>query len=524
MCSHPFRAPLNGLLLALCAVATACGGEVAPPNGAVVDGGNSPTDAGPDSADASSDGPTDGGLDPRFKPLIAAIEQDLVASGAPGVAVAVLEGGEISFAAGFGSKHPDYEDPVLATTLFRIGSVTKMLTAAGVLQQVEAGGIALESPITDYLPDFDLKANPDWAPAITVKHLLTHTSGLFDYVDWEVDVSEQQDSALHDFLLGPYEDIGYVMAPSGRMYNYTNPGFDLAGLVLETVSGSWYREVLRDELFVPLGMTRTLFLPADVVADGDFAYGDTLHLTTGLPLVVAPHTFENGWQRPAGYVFSSVLDMAGFVKFLRTGNEAVLADEFRVAMQSPQIDTERFLDRSHYGFGIGILQGIYLGDAGFYELTLLSHTGGFRGFHAELYYVPELDFGLVTLANADDASFSNSLVTALTTLCTLPSPATAPDIMFKPGDYDSYVGSYNDPFLVGDIAVTPVGTELRADIPGLDAAAIPYEPVLVPLWRHNFTLTIEGYPHQITFILDADGTPEFFRTRYFVGNRISANP
>jgi len=111
----------------------------------------------------------------RYAPVIQAIEQEMATYNVPGAAVAIVEGGEVTFARGFGSKHPHYEDPVEASTLFRIGSVTKALTAVGLLQLVDQNAVDLHAPITDYLPDLSFARDANWAPSITVRQLLTYT-------------------------------------------------------------------------------------------------------------------------------------------------------------------------------------------------------------------------------------------------------------------------------------------------------------------------------------------------------------
>jgi len=171
--------------------------------------------------------------------------------------VAVIEGGEISLAAGLGSKHPDQADSVQATTLFRIGSVTKMLTAVGLLQQVHAGQVELSTSVTTPLPDFALVGDAAWAPSIQVQDLLTHRSGLVDYLEIDAAAAYHSDDGLGDYLLGPY-GLAYLMAPAGRFWNYSNPGYMVVGLVTEVLDGQGQSEYLRTRHFVG---TRVQSLP-----------------------------------------------------------------------------------------------------------------------------------------------------------------------------------------------------------------------------------------------------------------------
>ena len=116
------------------------------------------------------------------------------------------------------------------------------------------------------------------------------------------------------------------MDPPGTFYNYANPNFDLAGLALERAGGVSYRQAVADRVLSPLGMTRTFFLPSEVIADGDFSDGAST-TATGDPWDVKPDSYDNAWLRPAGYAFSSVLDYAKFIQFLYAGNASVLVGQ-----------------------------------------------------------------------------------------------------------------------------------------------------------------------------------------------------
>ncbi len=482
-------------------------------------GDDAPTDTSPDThGDVTADAPVDA-PDPRFDAIATALEKERKELGAPGVALAILEGGEVTYAAGFGSKDPGADDPVLASTLFRIGSVTKVLTATAVLQLVESGDVDLMDPITTYLPSLSFEKDPAWAPSIEVGHLLTHQSAIVDYL--EVDSSPASDADLASVMLGPFPKEAYLMAPAGRMYNYSNPGYMYAGLVAEVAGGELYRTLMHDRVFAPLGMDRTFFLPSEVVADGDFAFGKTVHWKTGEPLVAGPETYDNAWARPAGYAWSSVLDLANFVRFLRNGENAVLHDSVREEMMKPQVNTEEFLDRMGYGYGLIVQQGVFLGS--FYDILIVQHGGAIPGFAADMYWVPACDLGFVTLANTDGAYFIDTLVTALTTLCTLPSPSTPPDLTVDPSSFGALVGTYEDPYNVGTVVVTQDGDDLKVEMPLLDTMQIPYEPVLEPTLPNNFLLGVQGITLPVTFLRDAQGDGEYFRTRSFVAARGSGD-
>jgi len=467
-------------------------------------------------ADARGDAPVDAPAG-VFQAIAARAEQERAQLGAPGVAIAILQNGQVTWSGGFGSKDPNGDDPVHDTTLFRIGSVQKMLTATALLRRVEAGQVDLQQPITTYLPTLSFALDPSWAPSITVWNMLTHTSGIVDYL--EVDSALRDDSALSEYLLGTFAQQGYLMVSPGRFYNYTNPGYMYAGLVTETVAGKPYRIDLKDSVLAPLDMNRTFLLPADVLADGDYALGKTVDWNTGAPLLAHPDTYDNAWARPAGYAWSSVLDLAKFVTFLAKGNPGVLSDTSRNAMSGEQVDTEEALDLAHYGFGVASARGFFIGSS-FYETRLLSHPGAIPGFAADLYYLPACDLGFITLANTDGAYFTSTLVQVITTLCDLPAPSTnPPDLSVDPSSFDDYVGDYQDDFNAGQVTLSRVGDELHISIPLADAASIPYGKVLTPVLPRNFLLDIQGTQLLLTVIVDDQGKGEYLRTRAFVAAR-----
>jgi CubicO group peptidase (beta-lactamase class C family) len=475
-------------------------------------------------ASARGGGHGGGEIPPRFQPLVDALLSEQQQLAVPGVAVAIVEHGQVTFARGFGTKHPGEDEPVLPTTLFRIASNTKKHTAVGLLQLVGQGLVDLGEPVTSYAPGFRFALDASWAPAITVEHLLTHTAAMPDWLD--VASSETDDAALAEhFEGGWFTEHGYVMAPAGAMYDYSNPSFMVAGLVIESVTGEPYRQYMSGHVYGPLGMARTLFLPSEVLADGDFAWGLTndawTPAPTGASMVVGPDSYDNGWGRPCAYAFSSVLDEAKLLRFLRDGDPALLDDELRQTMQSPHVSTETMLDLESYGYGLFVDRGVFL-DSGarFYDVVRVMHPGALPGYSSDFELFPGLDFGFITLANGDGAYFHHSLEVALATLTELPAPTAPPDLSTLPASYGAYVGEYFDPFLVGRIVVSQQGEELHLALPVLDYVGMPYDPVLHPVAPNNFYQNIDGFVSLVTFILDGQGQGRYYRTHDLVGRRV----
>lgn len=481
-----------------------------------------PVDAG-DSGGAGDDGGLDDPpIDPRFAAFAQAFDAERATLGAPGAAVAILEHGQVTFAHGFGVKGPNGTAKVRARTLFRIGSMTKSLTTAALLQQVQAGRVELSAAATKYAP---LAVDGPELATLTVKQLLTHDSGLRDYLVVNAPAAQKADAALASFLTGSgFRSVEYFMDPPGSMWNYANPNFYVAGLLAERASGKSYRELLATSLFAPLGMTRTFFLPSEVITDGDYANGASTD-ASGKPWDVAPDAYDNAWGRPAGYAFSSVLDYAKFVQLLQNGNDAVLSPALRAEMQAPQIDTLTYGHLEHYGYGLFAYDGFHVGKSDWRATKLVSHGGDIPGFAADFWLAPSSGFAVVAFANADGAHFSSSIALALKTFGGLPAASAPPDLTVDPATFDAFVGDYLDAHNVGPIHVAKQGSDLTISMLNLDTAMIPYDPKLVPSSPGSFLLGIQGTRLLLTFIPDPAGATNpaaYVRTRAFVGVRTGA--
>lgn len=483
---------MRKLLALTVLVLTACGGK----------------DAGPETLYDVSSAPD------RYRAVAEQFAKEALASGAPGAALGIIEDGKLVYAVGVGKKDPRGATRTGADTLFRIGSCTKMMTALAALQEVQAGRLGLDDAVVSRVPGFHLKA--DDVSGITLRQLLEHTSGLADYLEVDASAAERTDAALAGFFSGRYADLGYLSSPPGRFYNYSNPGYMLAGLAAETTSGLPYRQLLEERVFAPLGMTRTFLLPADVLADGDFAVART---GTGLAAsYVEPGAYDNGWARPAGYAWSSLADLARLAGFVMDGAPGVLSPQLHTLMTSPDLDTQELLDLVHYGYGLQELDGFGL-SSGWYGVKVLAHDGSIPGFSASMFMLPTLRFGVVTLASGDGVSFGGTLAAALGALPALPAPTTAPSFTPDVGTFPEETGTYEDPHLAGTVTVTFVNGNLRVDMPEVTAAGYVYDPVLVPLSPRNFLLKIAGTTTQVTFIHEGPGKPTWLRTREFVAVR-----
>ena len=275
-------------------------------------------------AGAASAAPTDDAI-------ATAVEDFATASGYPGIAVVVADEDGVSHQAGYGVDSRG--DAITARTRMPIASVSKTMTAAAVMQLVAAGRVDLDAPVYDYLPDFRIRDRR--GAEITVRHLLTQTSGITDLTLREKSLPQPETLAAAERRAS-----GASLADDpGARFAYTNTNFHLAARIVEKVSGEPFGDYLEREIFRPAGMTRTTTidvtpedLPSDV-ADGHlYAYGLT-------PSAAEPHRFVGG----SDGVITTPEDLARWL--LIAQNDGVATDGTRVLpagtvrqMQTPQGD------------------------------------------------------------------------------------------------------------------------------------------------------------------------------------------
>src|SRR5687768_16554185 len=182
----------------------------------------------------------------------------------PGVAVAVVKNGTVLVAKGYGEANVEHHVPVGPETIFQSGSVGKQFTSAAVMLLVEEGKIGLADPLTNYFPNA-----PERWRGITVRHLLTHTSGIPDYTNETMDYRR-------DYTEGQLEQMAFALQPEfppGSRWNYSNTGYVLLGIIIRKASGKFYGDVLHDRVFTPLGMqTARVITEEDIVPNRAAGY------------------------------------------------------------------------------------------------------------------------------------------------------------------------------------------------------------------------------------------------------------
>jgi CubicO group peptidase (beta-lactamase class C family) len=304
--------------------------------------------------------------------------------GVPGASLAVLADGEVGAAAS-GLLNLDTGVEATTSSLFQLGSITKVWTTTVVMQLVDEGLVELDAPLRRYLPDFRV-ADPDVSESVTIRHLLTHSSG--------IDGDNLADTGRGDDALEKYVATCARLRqvhPLGATMSYCNTGFTLLGRVVEVVTGEVFDTAIRTRLFEPMQLTHTATLPEDVLryraAIGHVQPpGGELHTASawGLPRSAGP----------AGAICSTASEVVQFARLHLAGGSRIVSTESVRAMQAPQVEVPSGGDglfSRHWGLGWSIFDW-----AG---RTVIGHDGGTIGQAAFLRVVPDAGVAIALLTN-----------------------------------------------------------------------------------------------------------------------------
>jgi CubicO group peptidase (beta-lactamase class C family) len=344
---------------------------------------------------------------PDFTLLETLAQSELKRNNVPGAAIAIVVDGRIAFTRGFGVASIETGEPVSSNMLFRIGSTTKMFTAAGLVLLAEEGKVKLDAPIGDYV-----KGLHPAVARLTSHQLLTHTSGLADANA----VAGPHDETALAGRVRAFEPRDFFDEP-GRIYSYSNPGYWAAGLVAQEVSGRLYADHLRERIFEPLAMVRTTFRPTMAVT-WPFALGHGPEDRS--PAKVIRPLSDNAAVWPAGQMFTTAPEFARFcIAFMSGGTldgRQVLSKFVIEKLSAPHVPVPN--DERHYGYGLSVRD-----ENG---LRWLSHTGSRSGYGSQARMCPERKFAVIILCNKTGANLMRVADKAVEIALGIASPSRPP--------------------------------------------------------------------------------------------------
>ncbi len=307
------------------------------------------------------------------------VRAELARQRIPGMSVAVLRGDSVILARGYGLANLEHRVPATDSTVYQSGSVGKQFTAAAILTLAREGKLGLDDSIRRYFPE----GPPAWR-GITIRHLLTHTSGIADYtdstMDYRRDYTEEQFVALAAGL--PLQ-----FRPGGT-WSYSNTGYALLGFIVRRVSGVFYGDFLRERVFQPLGMrTARVISESDIVPNRAAGYR-----------MVDGELKNQEWVSPTlnttadGSLYLTVLDLARWARGL---NHALVPDSAGLLASWTPV---RLNDGGTYLYGLGWIIADQRGR------LRLGHTGAWQGFRSSIQRYPEFGLTVIAMANLDAAT------------------------------------------------------------------------------------------------------------------------
>ena len=368
----------------------------------------------------------------RFDRVAELARQELTDTQTPGAAIALVQGNRTVFTTGVGVADVEGGASIDPAMLFRLGSTTKMFTAAALVTLAESGKLSLDAPIGSIVSGLD----PTIA-RLTPNQLLSHTAGLRDEAPM---FGRQDDAALGDGIRAM--NAAAFFTEPGAIYSYSNPGFWIAGYVVERAAGKPYADAMQEQLFAPLGMSRSTFRPMMAITY-PLAQG---HETAGgrPPAVIRPAA-NNTATWPAGSLFSNVHDLSRFViAFMNQGQldgRPVLAPSVIAKLSTPHSAIPG--GQASYGYGLELSQAN--------GIRLVSHGGSRAGYGSTIVMAPERRAAAIVLGNRTGSGLPRTARRALEILLdvapgTLDASSPSPRdtaAMTSREDLRAWVGRYS---------------------------------------------------------------------------------
>lgn len=360
-----------------------------------------------------------------------------------GAAAIITQGGKTLYHKGFGLADLENKVPMRPEMVFRLGSITKQITAVAILKLMEEGKLNLQDPLTKYIPDY-----PAPGDKVTIEHLLTHTSGIPSYTDMPVfDGAFMRKDMSPEELINVFKKEPFDFEP-GTKWNYNNSGYVLLGYIIEKVSGKSYGDFIEQEIFKPLGMknslygsnTRIIANKAQGYGAGDKGYQHDAYLSMTLPY-------------SAGSLMGTVEDLAIWNKSIHEG-KLVKKETLQKAFVDYRLLNGR---QTHYGFGWGIGE---MNNEVVYE-----HSGGINGYLTNALYIPSKDLFIAVFSNCTcEAPIETSEYMATMVLGTYKKRKA---IRLDSASLQAYTGVFEDQIEEGQLReITRVGNQLYSQRKG----------------------------------------------------------
>lgn len=305
----------------------------------------------------------------------------------PGIQVALAKNGTVLYAQAYGVSNSATQQATQANTIFEIGSITKQFTAALIMKLQEQGKLQVDDSVSTYLPEYG------FPPSITIRRLLTHTSGLPNYTNFPQYQAWAVTGASVEGVLTVLSQLPLDFQP-GTAYAYSNSNFFVLGAIIEKVTGATYSANLQQYIFTPLGLTNTYYAipPASQAALG--------YTSLGTPAIIV----DRSAPFAAGALSSNVFDLVAWNNALING-KVVSPASFKAMTTSNGFGTAG----SSYGFGLAL--------GTFNNRSMIVHGGAINGFTAYNLVFPDNGFTVVMLINQEGVDLGTLSTNILNAVC-----------------------------------------------------------------------------------------------------------
>ena len=430
----------------------------------------------------------------------AAVEKVLDETGVPGagITLARLEG--VEWSGGIGVADRDARTPVTADTHFRVGSISKTFVAMGLVQLYEDGKVDLDATIAELAPEIALD-NAWFTDPVTLGHVLQHSAGFDDmHFNEMYNVSNPPEMPLLQVLRRNTRSRVVRWRPGSRA-SYSNPGYGVAGYILEKLAGQKFEDYIATEIFKPTGMTSSSFY---LRPEDQATLSKGYSARTGRPVPYTPI-----YLRPAGNMQTTPADMGKFVQLLlnwgETSDDLVVDPEYLSNMEHPRT-TLASKAGLRTGYGTGLYSSFVDG------FPMLGHDGGIDGFQSTFAYSTSRDVGYAVMLNATHSGEALRRISrlALRYLKKDIEPPPKPEADVPESVLRQYEGYYHQTnprnqalafieWLLAGQRISVNGTHLRS-APVFGSAA-----ALIPVSNNLFRLETDPEPTRV-FTVNENGT------------------
>jgi serine beta-lactamase-like protein LACTB len=313
----------------------------------------------------------------------AAVSKFMATTHVPGVSIAIIEGGELELAEGFGFADLENSVPVTEHTLFRLGSISKSLTATAAMELVERGKLDLDAPVQKYCPEF-----PQTSAPITTRLVMGHLAGIRHYKSGSQDDPEIGNTKHFENPIQAGLDFfknDPLVSEPGKQFHYSTQGYTLVGCAIEGASGEKYVDFVRENVFVPARMDQTQ-------VDDRFAiipYRTRFYRKTTSGTVQNSDFLDSSYKIPGGGWLSSADDMAQFE--IAILNDKLIQPATRALMWTPLKPKEG--EPNGYALGWETLMED--------SIRRVGHSGGQQGTSTDFLIAPDKRAGVVVLTNLE---------------------------------------------------------------------------------------------------------------------------